>query len=999
MATRLESDASPRILGRAIAVGVLAGVIGILGSASFPTESTVWRQEVLGAIQRGESGITESLAFKRLDPVEASDPACQLVAANAWAAAREFEEAVRLYREVARHGRIWGFQAALGMARCRTTQGRVSQAEQHWRQVLTLDPNHIEALSQLSHLLNASGRTWEAGPFFFRLILLGKCRGDELIAATMTDRFFRDDHRLVKLGTVEGEDASMLIAVARRELYANRPEKAELLLRRAVLLRPDLGEAQGRLGRILAERGDCRHFLTWLSQLPEDGHQPGGGREHPEVWHAQGIAAQRAGQDRAAIRCFLEALRLAPHHRDATLKCALSLNRTGNAAAARHFAAQAEKLQELDSHLVTMRDSGEEIHIVRAAETLESLGRFWEAAGWNHVMSRMDIPQEEPLRELVRLLPLARRSSEQFTDNLPARAGLKVDEFPLPEWPSPASETETSSSRGQSFGAIRFREEASALGIDFQYFEGTTEENRLQHIFNVVGGGLAATDFDRDGWPDIYLAQANDWRNPASQPTRRDEIFRNCSGIRFQNVTPVAGINETSFSHGVAAGDLDSDGFPDLYVCNLGSNRLFHNLGDGTFEDATARTGVDVERQWSTSAAFADFSGDGHPDLYVANYSDRAETQARVCFDARGEQMACSPSQVAPAHGSLFQSLGDGTFLDATESSGIGRLRGRGLGLVACRIDDDSKLDLLVGNDTSENFLLINRSTADRILFEDEAVVRGVAVDGVGNAIASMGIAAADLNHDGRLDFAITNFFGSPTVLFMQTGDGYFEDATRRLRFGGMRNDMLGFGCQFADFNVDGRPDFIATNGHVDQVSSASTADRMPAQVFVNQENEFREIPGAELGAFFEKRWLGRGLATLDWNRDGLTDVGISHLHAPFALLTNESPARGSPLLVRLRGTRRADREAVGAVVTATAGDLQLTGFRLAGNGFLVTSEPCVSLTIPAGVASIDLEVAWPGGRTDRHHGLSLPLRSKELIVCEDVPQLFWGPEFTAPAP
>lgn len=838
------------------------------------------------AVQSGQVATGQMSGFESVESPDAADPACRLVAASIRAAERDFEKAVSLYGEVAAEGGVWELPAEVGMAKCRTTQGRVSDAERHWSRALELDPNNIEALSQLAHLLNASGRTWEAGPHFFRLILLGKCRGDELIAAAMSERFFREDQRLIRLGTVEGEEAPMLLALARREIYANRPDEAEPLLRRALTLRPDLGEAQGRLGRILAERGDHAGFLRWRSQLPrgKGGDTSTTANDHPEVWHALGIEAQRTGQHRAAIRCFLEVLRLFPHHRDAMLKCALSLKRTGHVAAARQFADQAERLHQLEALLVDMRSSGEEAEMVRAAEALEGLGRIWEAAGWNHVMSKMDIPQDSPPRELKRLLPLARRSYRQFTDDLPSRAGLGAASFPLPEWTSPIPGEDSPPSERRSFSPIRFQEEASNAGIDFQYFEGTTETNRLQHIFNVVGGGLAATDYDRDGWPDIYLAQGDDWRNPGAPPRRSDEIYRNLCGAQFQKVTSAAGIDETSFSHGVAVGDPDSDGFPDLYVCNLGPNRLFHNLGDGTFEDATLRSGTDGGDEWSTSAAFADFNGDGHPDLYIANYSNIAETKQTACFDERGRPMACTPSRLSPARHRLFLSRGDGTFEDVTESSGIGRLRGRGLGLIACRIDDDPKLDLLVGNDTSENFLLINHSTADRTVFEDEAAVRGVALDGLGNAIASMGIAAGDTNRDGRLDFAITNYFGSPTVHFEQTADGYFEDTTRRVRLGNPRNDMLGFGCQFGDFNADGKPDFIATNGHVDQTSSAGGSDRMPAQIFVNEEAEFRYVPGTEIGPFFEKRWLGRGLALLDWNRDGLIDVGISHLHAPFAL-------------------------------------------------------------------------------------------------------------------
>jgi hypothetical protein len=263
---------------------------------------------------------------------------------------------------------------------------------------------------------------------------------------------------------------------------------------------------------------------------------------------------------------------------------------------------------------------------------------------------------------------------------------------------------------------------------------------------------------------------------------------------------------------------------------------LYQNNGDGTFADVTSRAGV-AGADWSTSSVWADFSGDGLPDLYVANYAPIEETLQKHCRTSQGIEKACNPDEVSAASDRLYQNHGDGTFADITTSSGVQETTGRGLGLIAWDFAGTGQLSLFVGNDTSANFLWLPQGAADagNLVFADEAVVRGVGLDRAGNPIASMGIAAGDINGDGHIDLCVTNFFADGNVLFSQQPGQFFDDRTREFGVDGPSFWMLGFGNQYADFDGDSWLDMLVTNGHVDQVTERGTPDRMPLQLFWNQ--------------------------------------------------------------------------------------------------------------------------------------------------------------------
>ncbi|MBC7819077.1 MAG: VCBS repeat-containing protein [Planctomycetaceae bacterium] len=887
------------------------------------------------------------------------------LAAEAAATQSEHQRAIELFSRLPADGGRWEFMAKLGLARRYEMLGRMSDAERHLRRAIELNPDHLEANNRLGNLLQISGRTWESAPYFFRLIRRGKCRGDELLGVATTERFFRTDDRIERVGLANDPPEPLVkLGIARRFLYANRQDEAEALLREVIETRPELGEAQGRLGRIIVERGNPTEFLHWRGSLPDEA------RSHPEVWFVQGLQARRQGQMEGAIRCLLEALELSPNHLGANVQIAGCLNQVGRVEIASQFGRRAELLAELEGTLNLLRADADPALMDKAISAFSGMGRFWEAAGWAHVKTRMEIPQEGLRSNMRHWLSLASREPAATAATFLPTTQLRRDDFQPPHWKAP--ELLEPHSKPNTGGIAlhipwNFSDEAEQAGIQFTYCEGTNEANRLSHIFNVMGGGLAAVDYDRDGWTDIYLAQANNWREAAPSTEHVDQLFRNLLGERFQDATDLAGVGDVSFSHGVTVGDFDQDGFPDIYIGNKGPNRLYHNNGDGTFNDVTDTAGV-AGQEWTTSSVFADFTGDGLPDLYVANYTLLEETTHKECKRANGEPMACTPDVLTAEHDRCYTNLGDGTFRDVSQAAGIRVPDGKGLGVIAWDFEGEGRLGLFVANDTTPNFLFLNRGTDSdgTPRFVEEGVVRGVAFDVDGNAKASMGVAAADATGDGRIDMFITTFFGESNTLYSQRPDGFFDDLTRPFNLRDSGFWLLGFGCQFVDLDGDGWDDLIATNGHVDQSSSRGDPDRMPPQVFRNSEGKrFDEVSRAGLGPFFQGNYLGRGLATLDWNGDGKVDTAISHLHAPFALITNHTPSPDRQLVVRLAG-RRGCLDPTGAIVRMRSGAREQTRFQIAGDGFLVTNERRLAFSISGNAQVDELEVRWPTGATQR---------------------------------
>lgn len=440
-------------------------------------------------------------------------------------------------------------------------------------------------------------------------------------------------------------------------------------------------------------------------------------------------------------------------------------------------------------------------------------------------------------------------------------------------------------------------------GLDFVHETGARGEF---HLPEIMGGGVALFDADSDGDDDLYLANGN--LDPASgspDPAGpRNAFFRN-EGGRFIDATAASGLGDPGYGMGLATADVDNDGDLDVYVANFGRDRLYLNDGTGVFSDGTQTSGLHVDG-WSASATFLDFDADGWADLFVTGYV-RYQPGKR-CTDTAGRDDYCGPSVFEPQPDRMFHNRGDGTFADVTVSSGISQGVGRGLGVVAFDANDDRRIDLYVANDGDPNQLWIQQADGR---FADEALLRGVAYNLVGEAEAGMGVLAEDFNGDGSWDLFVTHLSEESNTLYLREGSTYFDRSTES-GLGPPSLPYTGFGTAAIDLELDGDLDLIVVNGRVS--GGFGNPGKAPWDRFREPNQVFRNVGK---GRFVQERWssggISRGIATADLDGDGDADWVVTNLQDAPRVWINEAAPRGHWLAV-------AARNAVGAVATVEAG-------------------------------------------------------------------------------
>jgi enediyne biosynthesis protein E4 len=479
-------------------------------------------------------------------------------------------------------------------------------------------------------------------------------------------------------------------------------------------------------------------------------------------------------------------------------------------------------------------------------------------------------------------------------------------------------------------------------------------------ILETAGAGCAVLDYDRDGWLDLFLVGGGQkGHNP-------NALFHNNRDGTFTDVTARAGVGPGPVSGmGCAAGDYDGDGWVDLYVTGYGGNVLYRNQGDGTgggpvrFADVTERAGVRAGG-WSTSAAWGDVDGDGWLDLYVCRYLRFGSGTPRIC-PYRGVPMACPPRLYAGEPGILYHNNGDGTFQDVTRRSGAVAPDGKSLGCLFTDTDGDGRLDLYVANDGMPNNLFHNEGGGR---FRDVALVSGTAYNANGDAEASMGVDAGDFDGDGRLDLVVTAFQNETDAIYHNDGAGAFSYVTAEVGLAELTRPFLSFGCGWIDYDNDGDLDLFVVSGHVqDTIARADTACAFaqPRHLFENTGGRFREVGAASPP--LARPAVGRGAAFGDLENDGDLDILVSNNSGPPILLMNAAGKGRSWLRVRLRG-RAPNRFGIGARVRLTAGGHTQVAETHAGHSYASTSDPRLHFGLGAIDRVTRLEVRWPRGAT-----------------------------------
>jgi len=524
--------------------------------------------------------------------------------------------------------------------------------------------------------------------------------------------------------------------------------------------------------------------------------------------------------------------------------------------------------------------------------------------------------------------------------------------------------TQTGAGAAAETASIQFRDVTQQAGIRFVHNNGAFGKKFLPET---MGPGVAFIDYDNDGWPDIFLVNGMDWPGHV-QKHSTPKLYHNNHDGTFTDVTHKAGLDVELFGMGVAVGDYDNDGFDDLFVTAYGQNHLFHNNGNGTFTDATQKAGLLGPKEFSTSAAWVDYDKDGHLDLVVGNYVQWApETDLYCTLDGKSKSY-CTPESYKGTSVRLWHNRGDGTFEDVTQKAGLGEPTSKTLGIAVLDYDNDGWPDLLLSNDTQPNKLYRNNGNGT---FTEKAVVAGVAFSEDGVARAGMGVDASDYDHSGFPSLLITNFSNQMISLYHNEGKGLFVDEAPRSDIGRASLLTLGFGCFFFDYDLDGWPDVLVANGHIDadiQRVQSNVKYAMPPHLFRNNgKGKFEEVTKS-LGLAFTTPRVGRGAAYADFNNDGRLDLLLSTNGGPVYLFRNDAQgaaASNKSLRIKLIGTK-SNRDGLGATVRVTSGGETQTQMLRSGSSYLSASELVLTFGLAQHEKADSIEIRWPSGQVDR---------------------------------
>jgi thioredoxin-like negative regulator of GroEL len=780
------------------------------------------------------------------------------------------------------------------------------------------------------------------------------------------------------LDKADNDDDRVWLGRAHHAILVGRFHDAADVLQRCLKRRPyDPAIWRARLDLALAT-DDVAGFWVAVAHLPADRFDATG------IHALRAWLAARRGETAVERQERTAQLRDDPGNAETIERLAVLMSLAGQAR-------EAEKLRRRKAEIDRVQHQFNKILLdgpidSSRAEVLAGLavvlGRTFDARGWA-ILAEAKLPVSEPAGETrtrpesrsplpAGLIAEARELSSPFPilleTNSPNRPALSDQLADLRATAtlrrdSPAETRPTATVGDPSSARPEFTDDAAAAGLHFTFDNGQTPQRLLPET---MSGGVGLLDFDGDGWLDVYCVQGGSIDSPSR--TDGDRLFRNRGDGTFHDVTKSSGIAAIAWGRGygmgVAVADYDNDGHPDLFVTRLRTYALYRNRGDGTFEDVTACTGLSGIRDTPTSAAFADWDDDGDLDLYVCHYMIWDPANPLTCHNKKGESFYCDPRKAVPAPDHAFRNDG-GRFVDVTASSGFTEANGRGLGVVAADLDGDHRIDLYVANDGTANDLFRNQGN---LTFEEVGHLAGVAGSAAGGYQAGMGVACGDFDGDGRPDLMVTNFYGEGTTFYQNLGQGLFADRSAASGIGLATRYLLGFGIAFVDTNNDGRLEVMIANGHVNDHRPLYRY-AMPSRLYsAGPDGRLVDISG-QAGSPWEVPRVGRGLAAGDLDNDGRCDALIVAQDGPLAYFHNRSRHTGRFVTLRLEGTT-SSRDAVGALVTITAGGRRQVAQRVGGGSYLSANDPRLHFGLGESDRVEEVEVRWPSGRIDRWQSL-----------------------------
>ncbi len=722
---------------------------------------------------------------------------------------------------------------------------------------------------------------------------------------------------------------------------------------------------------IAMQAGDRAALARSLSQTPRDWINP---RDFGKVWSWVAQLSQDAQAERDALEYRIS---VPPVDFEAlAARSELAMRLADKEQAVAWSQSKASHQQALEDYRDVLFFDIDPLLRADLQESLaEQLGLFPEQRAWIHLALRRN-PADPALRTAIQhwqpLPPVELPSQAPHVEDL-----IRVL---APSGTTAAHRVEPASDHGQS--RVAFEDRAPAASLVFEYNPG---RRRRRELPETMGGGLAAFDYDRDGWVDLFAVQGGQFP-PAAAEKCADKLFHNRGDGTFEDVSAKAGFPAFAggYGMGVTVGDIDNDGYSDLFVTRWRGYALYRNRGDGAFEDITARLGLAGDRDWPASAAFADIDNDGDLDLYVCHYVvwDPLNPQGTRANRSADTLRYNNPLNYTALPDHLFRNDGD-RFTEISETAGIraADADGRGLGVVAAHLNADNRIDFYVANDLTANFLFFNR---DGGIFDESGEESGVAGSGDGLYQGSMGVACADIDRDGLFDLAATNFYGDSMAVYKALGHGLFADHTGPLGLKAPTRFMVGWGLAFEDFDNDGLLDLVMANGHLDE-HQGGLPYAMPTQLFLARRNapfqDWTRIAGPSMA----KPRVARALAAADFDNDGRVDVAVNAHDGPVALLRNQSENVGHYLRLTLEG-KASNRDAIGARVTVQAGAETWYGQRTGGGSYQSAGDARLHFGLGRNSRVDRVVVSWPSGHIDTFESLASD-QGYLLVEGEPVPR------------
>lgn len=901
----------------------------------------------------GENKLDEAwTSAKELLVQEPNSAPALFLAARIMAARNNLAGAIQLISKIDSADPKAGPAATGQLSEWLAQSGDLPNAESKLRGLLKQYPTATPALRLLAAVLHAQGRRWDAGKVLDRIIRLGDFKTPDLMS--LVDLREPSDEQELRNAFLQfaPDDPMSQLGEIRLLLYADRWKDCIDRLESFTKTHPKQVEPWIWFGEALLESGRTSELPAWIQSGP-DGHA-----KHPEYWYIVGRFNMLQSRWDVAARCFGESLELDRRHLGALQslsECLMELKQPDQALDVRAMAGKLVRIKDLTNQI--QRGLAKDQAFFEIAKLYEQLGDQVLAFGWEAIaLAQTNQPFPERLIALQKELQSGKSIVSPILEKLPVKS------WPLPDNQANYAATEPDEqnlNNAASQPPIGLDDVAQALGLHAQYDNGS-KGNKHWSTLEGLGGGVSSIDYDRDGWPDLFYSQAGDSPLSPTPTYLPKQLFRALHGTAFQAVESPACIADRGYGQGTGVADLDQDGFDDILVANIGNIRWYRNQGDGTFENMPLPQ-APPPAIWNSAIQAADLNGDTLPDIVQCAYIDGEEFLTRKCpTPSSPESVFCHPKRFTPGKTRILWNLGDGDWKLAEPELLESLVDGYALGALITNIDQQAGNDVFLANDVSPNHLLLSSARAGQSFDLEESAIRsGVAVDLLGRAQASMGIACGDQDRDGLLDLIVTNFRYEVSTLYRQTRSGLFTDATRNARLGEPTLEWLSFGCQLTDLDNDGWLDFVTVNGHIDFLEPW----QMPPQVLQNRNGKFQWLRTPSPGKYFDSDNVGRSLTSLDYNRDGRIDFAVTHLDRPAALLANTTSNNNHFLQLELVGTS-SERNATGAIIRAFKGQETWVAPASVGDGYYGTNQRLIHLGVGQNQQLDRLEVLWPSGQT-----------------------------------